>query len=67
MIEIVLNGEKREIEAGLSIEALIAILDYHDSTFAVAVNGTFVPLNAYEKTVIKSGDEIEILAPMVGG
>ncbi len=67
MIEIVLNGEKKEIEESMTIDKMLEVLSYHDSTFAVAVNGTFVPLKSYGEVKIKQGDEIEILAPMVGG
>ncbi len=67
MIEIILNGEKKEITEGLNVEEMIAVLNYHDKTFAVAVNGTFVALSNYHDREIKKGDEIEILAPMVGG
>jgi len=66
MIEIVVNGKKKHIKA-CNIEELIEILGYHDNSFAVAVNGTFVSLKNYHDTLIKSDDEIEILAPMVGG
>ncbi len=67
MIDIVLNGEKKSIPKELNIQEMIAFFDYHDSTFAVALNGTFVSLKNYHDTTVKNGDEIEILAPMVGG
>ncbi len=66
MIEIVVNGKKESIKA-CNIAELIEILGYHDNSFAVAVNGTFVALKNYHDTTLKNGDEIEILAPMVGG
>ncbi|HIP46042.1 MAG TPA: sulfur carrier protein ThiS [Campylobacterales bacterium] len=66
MIEIVVNGKKESIKA-CNIEELIELLGYHDNSFAVAINGTFVSLQKYHDTVVNSGDEIEILAPMVGG
>jgi len=66
MIEIVVNGKKERMNA-CNIQELIEILGYHDNSFAVAINGTFVSLKKYEETMIKSDDEIEILAPMVGG
>ncbi len=67
MIEIVVNGEKTSIKKDVNIAEMIEVLGYHDNSFAVAVNGTFVSLKKYEKTTIKLGDEIEILSPMVGG
>jgi sulfur carrier protein len=67
MIEVVINGKKQTIKEGLNLTQMLEVLNYHDNSFAVAVNGTFVSLVKYNETVIKSGDEIEILAPMVGG
>ena len=46
---------------------MVDTLGYQENSFAVAVNGTFVPLKEYEKIFIKKGDVIDILAPMVGG
>ena len=67
MIEIIINGKKEKLQEETNLTQMIAFLDYHDNAFAVAVNGTFVPLVKYDETIIKQGDEIEILAPMVGG
>ncbi len=66
MIEIIVNGKKESIKA-CNIQELIELLGYHDNSFAVAVNGTFVSLKSYHDTTVENGDEIEILAPMVGG
>ena len=66
MIEIIVNGKKESLKS-CNIQELIEVLGYHDNSFAVAVNGTFVSLKNYHDTLIENGDEIEILAPMVGG
>ena len=67
MIKISVNGEIKEISEGLNIMKLIEVLDYKIKGFAVAVNMTFVPIAIYEKTMIKEGDKIDILAPVQGG
>ena len=67
MIEIVVNGEKQNLEKETNIKDMVDTLGYQENSFAVAVNGTFVPLKEYEKMFIKKGDVIDILAPMVGG
>ena len=67
MIEIVVNGEKQTLKEGLNLTEMVTLFGYHDKAFAVAVNGTFVSLQNYHDTLVKTGDEIEILAPMVGG
>ncbi|MGB1226763.1 MAG: sulfur carrier protein ThiS [Poseidonibacter sp.] len=67
MIEIIVNGEKKEVKEDTNIKEMIEVLGYKEKSFAVALNGTFVALKKYEETKIKMNDEIEILAPMVGG
>lgn len=67
MIEISINGEKKSLDKELNIQEMIDQLGYEDKSFAVAINGTFVPLKLYETTKIKSKDTVDILAPMVGG
>ena len=67
MVQIVVNGEKKEIEKQSNIKEMIKSLGYEDNSFAVVLNGTFVDLKKYEETKIAKGDTIEILAPMAGG
>ena len=35
--------------------------------FAVAVNLHFIPKNQYAVTVLKEGDEVEVISPITGG
>jgi len=67
MIKVSVNGEIRKIDENLNIKELIEALDYRTKGFAVAVNTTFVAIDSYEKTIIKEGDTIDILAPVQGG
>ncbi len=67
MIKVSVNGEIKEISEDLNVNELIDELGYTTKGFAVAVNTTFVAINAYEKTVIKENDKIDILAPVQGG
>ena len=67
MIDIVVNGEKKSIKKECNVKEMVDILGYEDNSFAVAIDGTFVSLKEYEKTIIKENDTIDILAPMVGG
>ncbi len=67
MIEIVINGEKKSIKKGLNLKEMLEFLNYEENSFAVAIDATFVPLKEYEKRVLKDGETIDILAPMVGG
>lgn len=67
MIEIIVNGERKTIPEGLSVKEAVRALAYQGEGFALALNGTFVALGAYEKTIIQDNDSIEILAPVQGG
>lgn len=67
MIGIIVNGEKKSVKKECNIKEMVEILGYEHNSFAVAINGTFISLKEYEKTMIKEKDTIDILAPMVGG
>ncbi len=67
MIEISVNGEIKEVSDNLNVKELMQALEYKSQGFAVAVNTMFVAINSYEKTIIRDGDTIDILAPVQGG
>ena len=67
MIEVSINGEKKQIEADITLQRLLELLGYDRGGFAVAINTTFIPIDRYSKTVIKENDKIDILAPVQGG
>jgi sulfur carrier protein len=65
-LNLIVNGEKREIDATTLAGALRA-LDYGEAKVATALNGDFVPARSREVAAVKEGDRIEILAPRQGG
>jgi sulfur carrier protein len=65
-MRVIVNGEHREIEAS-HVDALLSELDYEGSHFAIALNFDVVPKSAWAQTVLKNGDEIEIITPRQGG
>ena len=67
MIDIIVNGEKQTVTDGINIKEMIVELGYKKEGFAVALNETFVAIKAYETTIIKVDDTVEILAPVQGG
>ncbi len=67
MIKVSVNGEVKQLERNLNVHQMIDALEYKVKGFAVAVNTTFVPIAQYDKTMIKEGDTIDILAPVQGG
>jgi len=67
MIEIIVNGTRKSIPHGLNVKEAVKALEYKGEGFALALNGTFVAIATYEKTMIRDNDSIEILAPVQGG
>ncbi len=65
-MRVTVNGEAREISS-VSIDALLAELDYEGSHFAIAVNYDVLPKSRWAETQLKTGDEIEIITPRQGG
>ena len=67
MIEIIVNGTRKEIPHGLNVKEAVEALEYKGEGFALALNGTFVAISTYETTMVRDNDSIEILAPVQGG
>ena len=65
-VNILVNGEARNVEAATLAEILHA-LDFAEAKVATALNGEFVPARARAATPVKDGDRIEIVAPRQGG
>ena len=65
-MRVTVNGEPREISS-VSVDALLAELDYEGTHFAIAVNYDVLPKSRWAETPIKPGDEIEIITPRQGG
>ena len=68
VVEIVVNGEPRQIAAA-NVRALLGALGY-DATgrgLAVARNDEIVPRGEWETTPLAPGDRIEIVGAVQGG
>ncbi len=63
---LIINGEKQE-SAARTLARLLETLELSDSVVATAVNGRFIRIVDREKTALREGDAVEILAPMQGG
>ena len=66
MINIILNGEARQVEAE-TLAALIETLELVPSKVAVERNLAIVPRSAYLNTELAEGDRIEIVHFVGGG
>lgn len=67
MIEIIVNGERKNVPQGLNIKEIVEVLEYKGKGYCLAVNGTFVAIARYETTIVNDDDSLEILAPVQGG
>lgn len=64
---ILLNGESYRTEGPLSVGRLLAGLDIDPRRVAVEHNRLVVRKAAYEETVVREGDEIEVVNFVGGG
>ena len=65
-MRVTINGEAREINAS-SVDALLRELEYEGTHFAIALNYDVLPKSRWAETMLKAGDEIEIITPRQGG
>ncbi len=61
------NGDAVDYDGEATLTAFLESQERRAGTFAVAVNGEFVPRGKYAETRLTDGDDIEIVAPMQGG
>jgi len=64
-VTLILNGEKKTVSAK-TVKDLITVLDLKTKV-AIALNNSVIPSAEYKKTQIRSGDFVEIIAPVCGG
>lgn len=67
MIELSVNGERRQLEQTTSIAAALKQWGYSGEDIAVAINGEFVPRSTYAERQVAQSDRIDIVAPIQGG
>ncbi|SOE52061.1 Sulfur carrier protein ThiS [plant metagenome] len=66
-MQIVLNGESRQLAAGQTVAALLDELGYAGKRLAVERNGDIVPKSQHGVTAIQDGDQLEIVVAVGGG
>jgi thiamine biosynthesis protein ThiS len=66
-MQIVLNGEPRDLAAPLSVTALLESLGLDPRVVAVELNRAVVKRARYAETTIDAGAEVEIVAFVGGG
>jgi len=66
-IEILLNGEKRGVPAGCTVEDLIRYLELDVGSVAVEVNRSILKRAVWKEHVVEAGDAVEIVHFVGGG
>ncbi|MFG2889532.1 sulfur carrier protein ThiS [Streptomyces sp. NPDC048248] len=61
------NGESRDVPAGLTLDRLVATLSKAPTGVAAAVNETVVPRTRWPLTPLGDGDRVEVLTAVQGG
>lgn len=64
---ITVNGERRELSAGMTVAALVADLGTGGQGVAVAVNAEVVSRSRWDGTRLRPGDRVEVLGAAQGG
>ncbi|MET9833201.1 sulfur carrier protein ThiS [Streptomyces sp. NPDC006385] len=66
-VTISVNGERRRIEPGTALDALVKSLTAAPSGVAAALNETVVPRAQWPSTSLSEGDRVEVLTAVQGG
>ena len=66
-MQIILNGESREIVDGMTVEALVLTLADDPRGVAIERNLEIVPKAEHAQTVLKDGDRLEVVQFVGGG
>lgn len=64
---VLVNGERRVLAAGTTLQALVDGLTAAPRGVAAAVNEAVVPRGAWAATVLGEGDRVEVLTAVQGG
>jgi thiamine biosynthesis protein ThiS len=67
IMNITLNGEKKEVPEGISVVGLLEFLKIQHQRVAVELNTAIVKKDRYGDTPIQEGDNLEVVSFMGGG
>ena len=66
-MNIQLNGQTRQVDDGITISALLEILELTGKRLAVEVNEDLVTRGRFDSHQLKEGDRVEIVQAIGGG
>ncbi len=65
--QVKLNGEPRDMPDGTTVEQAVAELTALGTGIAAAVNGDVVPRGSWAATLLRAGDQVEVVTAVQGG
>ncbi len=66
-MQIVVNGETREVEAALTVAQLLKVYDLTPLRVAIEINRELVRRARFDETHLNEGDQVEIVTLVGGG
>ncbi|HEX6925937.1 MAG TPA: sulfur carrier protein ThiS [Longimicrobiaceae bacterium] len=66
-IEVVLNGEEREVPSGVTVRGLLEHLDLKPEMVVVERNGDILRRDRYAEVPVEEGDVLELVHFVGGG
>ena len=66
-IALQVNGESRQVTAGLSLQLLLVELGYEPRLVVVEFNGAIVPRAQWPDQPVAAGDRLEVVTIVGGG
>ncbi len=66
-INVTVNGEKQHIKAGMSISALLNMMNISSQRVAIEYNMEILDKNKFDTVLLKEGDSLEIITFVGGG
>ena len=66
-VQVEINGERREVKAGVTVADVVRMLDLNQRRLAVEINREIVARDSYAKRVLQEGDVLEIVHFVGGG
>jgi len=66
-VQVEINGEAREVPAGLTVTTLLDVLGLHAGRVAIERNREILPRSQWDATPVQPGDRYEIVHFVGGG
>ena len=66
-MEIMINGERRDLDEGCTLQSMLKDLSLTGKRLAIEVNEDIIPRNQYPLFTLNTDDQVEIIHAIGGG